>query len=255
MDDAEFRRLIGEAEQSGFSGWDFSYLNGRWQSEDPSWDYMAKVRPLAGQVDALLEMDTGGGERFATLQPFPPQTYALENYPPNVALARERLEPLGVRVLQCESYAKLPFENDSLDLVINRHGEFDAGEIFRILKPGGKFITQQVGGLHYKELNEAIDPAIRYPYWDWNLAAVVQQLADAGFQIVEQAEEFPPTAFYDIGAIAYYLKAIPWQIPGFSIEKYRQQLAQIHRVIQETGSFVTNNHYFIIEAVKPAQAS
>src|SRR5690348_2918353 len=102
MDDAEFRRLIGEAEQSGFSGWDFSYLNDRWQSEDPSWDYMAKVRPLVGQVDALLEMDTGGGERFATLQPFPPQTYALENYAPNVALARERLEPLGVRVLQCE---------------------------------------------------------------------------------------------------------------------------------------------------------
>ena len=39
-------------------------------------------------------------------------------------------------------YTKMPFADGQFDIVINRHGNYNANEIFRILKPNGLFITQ-----------------------------------------------------------------------------------------------------------------
>lgn len=77
--------LLAEYEQP-FSGWDFSRLAGRRESLRPhdTWDYTATVRRAMGGATALLDMDTGGGEFLATLAPLPPDTVAIEGYPPNV---------------------------------------------------------------------------------------------------------------------------------------------------------------------------
>ena len=37
------------------------------------------------------------------------------------------------------------YGDSSFDLVINRHEIFGAKEVFRALKPGGLFLTHQVG--------------------------------------------------------------------------------------------------------------
>jgi hypothetical protein len=41
--------------------------------------------------------------------------------------------------------------------------------------------------------------------------------------------------FYDLGALVYYLKAIPWQVPDFSLEKFENELCTIYELIKETG--------------------
>ena len=41
-------------------------------------------------------------------------------------------------------------------MVINRHGDFNPDEIYRVLKPGGLFITQQVGAENDRELVELL---------------------------------------------------------------------------------------------------
>lgn len=40
----------------------------------------------------------------------------------------------------------LPYEDESMDIIINRHESYDIYEVYRVLKKGGIFITQQVGG-------------------------------------------------------------------------------------------------------------
>jgi len=57
-----FEELVAEAVRQPFSGWDFSYLQGRMESGDPQWDYAALVRRRLPGVRALLELGTGGGE-------------------------------------------------------------------------------------------------------------------------------------------------------------------------------------------------
>jgi hypothetical protein len=54
--------------------------------------------------------------------------------------------------------------------------------------------------------------------------------------------------FYDIGALVFYLKAIPWQVPNFDIKTHIIGLYNIHQIIQSKGFFDVEQHRFIIKA-------
>jgi hypothetical protein len=84
------------------------------------------------------------------------------------------------------------------------------------------------------------------------MAVAVQQLEAVGFTVEEQREAFPVLRFLDIGAVVYYLKVISWQIPGFSVEKYRGELRALHDDIEAGGSVGVPQHRFFIVAQKPA---
>ena len=116
----DFDQLVAEAMAQDFSGWDFSWLRGRWSDEEPYWVYRRIVRELAGRADSLLDMGTGGGEFLASLDPLPAQTFATESYPPNIPVARGRLEPLGVTVVAFEDERALPLPDETFELIINR---------------------------------------------------------------------------------------------------------------------------------------
>lgn len=187
---------------------------------------------------------------LSSLQPLPRNTYATEGYAPNVPLAKNRLEPLGVTVAQTQQEGTLPFTDDFFDLVINRHGSFSSAEVYRVLKPGGSFITQQVGGRNNFELNELLQEKPEFQYSHWTPGWAVKQLTDAGFQIVDRKEEFPDAVITDISALVFHLKIISWQVADFSVEKYRDKLIQIHNTMQETGRITVKSHRFLIVAKK-----
>ncbi|MFQ4153702.1 hypothetical protein [Lactiplantibacillus plantarum] len=54
--------LWHQKEQYGITGWDFSYLDGRWQSELLPWNYRKLVLSYLKSDMQLLDMGTGGGE-------------------------------------------------------------------------------------------------------------------------------------------------------------------------------------------------
>jgi len=245
-----YQSLVAEAQTAGFSGWDFSWLEGRMLQEEPPWDYPEIIRSHIKSVQTLLDLGTGGGELLASLLPLPPQTHATEAYPPNQAIARKRLEPLGVTVHDVVDGEPLPFNEEVFDLVISRHESFDPREVDRILKPDGTFIIQQVGGLNNLELNQVLEDDLTSPYSDWGLASALTGLSEADF-LIERAEKATlKSTFLDIGAIVYYLKAIPWQVEGFSPETHSEKLVQIHNIIERQGEFVATAHRFLIIAKK-----
>ncbi len=245
-----FEQLITEAEQQAFSGWDFSYISDRWQMQPTSWDYAERVKAQLPQINSLLDLGTGGGEFLASLAPLPPDTCATEGYAPNIPIARKALEPLGVEVKEIKDDNTIPFEDNRFNLVIDRHESFVAAELSRVLKPGGVFITQQVGGQDNIRLNELLQDEVDYEFLTWIPNFIVPQLEAAGFRIIELIEEFPETVVSDIGAVVYYLKAISWQIADFSVEKYYNRLGELHNHIQDNGKLVIQSHRFFIEARK-----
>ncbi len=248
--DLLFQRLVAEAWQQDFSGWDWHHLSGRWIETPPSWDYRQIVLERMRSCNSMVDMGTGGGEFLSTLQHFPAEMHATECYPPNIEIARQRLEPLGVHVHGLPNEHHLPFADNSLDLVINRHEGYRANEVRRILKPGRSFITQQVGGKNMIELNKALQEKVEFIYSYWTLEYALREVEQAGFTVVDQREEYPCTSFKDIGAVVYYLKVISWQVEDFSPERYLDQLAAIHHTIQEGGQFIAHEHRWLIEAVK-----
>jgi SAM-dependent methyltransferase len=204
----------------------------------------------------MLDMETGGGEFLSSLQPLPSRTCATEGYLPNVPIARERLRPLGVEVVRTysEDNAKvpqlgsLPFRTGCFDLVINRHGSFAASEVSRVLGPSGRFLTQQVGSENLVELNRLL--GAERPGAMWNLDTAVRQLEDAGFEIMERRAASPVSWFKDVGAVVCCLKAVPWQIPDFSVPGYIEELRKLDERMRERGGLKVRETRFLLEAAK-----
>jgi SAM-dependent methyltransferase len=245
-----FHSLIDQAQLADFSGWDFRWLEGRLIEEKPPWDYFKIVQSHLPAAHSLLDMGTGGGEFLISLGSLPPDTHATEAFPPNQILAQERLAPLGVMVHNILDEQPLPFEDGYFDLIINRHEWYDPNEVFRILKPDGVFITQQVSGLDNLELHQVLEKAETFPVTKWSLAEALTGLYQANFRIERAEKSALACAFLDIGAVVYYLKAVPWEIKDFSPESYNDELVKLHNIIERQGRFMTTAHRFLIVARK-----
>ena len=234
-----------------FEGWNFSYLAGRRVTIRPSdtWDYTAAITAAIRNATSMLDMDTGGGEFLAALPARAPKTCASEGYAPNVTIARRRLAPLGIEVVAVADASALPFAGEQFDLVTNRHGAYAPRELRRVIEPGGLFITQQIGSQTNRVLHELLGDLT--PAGAWGLARAARELEAVGFQVLEQGEEFPITRYFDVGAIVYYLKAVAWEIPDFTVDRYFDKLVEIHRRIQAEGHLDVNLHQFFIKARRP----
>lgn len=237
-------------EAQPFIGWDFSYLDGRMIEEQPPWSYTERACALMADAGSLLDMDTGGGERLLGMRPhWPSKVVATEEYPPNFKLATDRLTPLGVRVVNvCWDDKPLPFADGEFDLVLNRHAAFAADEVARILRTGGSFLTQQVHGLWAHDLLAAFDASPQWP--DATPATYLPQLEGAGLAIVKVQEWSGALTFLDVGAIVYYLKAVPWLVSGFSVETHLPYLLVLQNKIEAQGKLTFSARKYIIEAQK-----
>lgn len=249
------KQQIEDAYKESFSGWDFSYItkSKRMVSYPLSWNYESIVRSHIKNCESLLDMGTGGGEFLSSLTPLPKLTYATESYVPNVDVAKKRLNPLGIEVMyvpenkQPPYSDKLPFSDNYFDLIINRHEAYYPNELKRILKKDGVFITQQVGFLTCANLEKDI-LGKEARYGNWNLQSAINELKSSGFKISYKNEELTKIRFSDIGAIVYYLKAIPWVIESFEPLKYIEQLSHIDDLIEENGYYEMLSHRFVIIA-------
>lgn len=238
-------------EQQPFSGWDFSYLDGRMIQEQAPWSYEARAAELMRRASSVLDMGTGGGERlFKLREHWPAKVVATEDYPPNVRMATERLASFGVRVVDTPVNADdpMPLADGEFDLVLNRHSGFHAREVARILAPGGSFLTQQVHGLWAHDLLAVFGAESPWP--DDTLEKVVPRLKAAGLAITHAQDWSGRLTFTDVGAVVYYLKAVPWLVPGFAVTTHREQLLTLqHRLDRGEGlCFVARQ--FLVEAHK-----
>ena len=241
-----FDQLVAEAAEVPLQGWDFSWLEGRATGSDPSWSYPDLARELLRDCASLLDIDTGGGELLSTLAPLPAHAVAVEGWAPNVPVARDRLAPLGVDVRFAPD-ATLPVEARSVDLVLNRHGRLHAAEVARVLRTGGTLLTQQVGSDDCAALNEALGAA---PAHDtaWNADVATRALTEAGLTVLDVREEWPAFTFADIGALVYQLRAVPWQVPDFTVSRYEHALRRIDAQLRTDGGYRVHAHRFLIRA-------
>ena len=232
-------------------GWDFSHLRGRWEEEqDLPWDYESIVRHYLTKDTELLDYDTGGGEFLLSLKHPYSKTSATEGYPPNVKLCREMLVPLGIRFKECNIASDIPFDDASFDLIINRHGDFDAPELYRLLKSNGIFITEQVGGENDRDLVELVLPGTKVPFPHLNLKEQRKVFEEAGFQILQAEEAFRHITFYDVGAFVWFARIIEWEFPGFSVDRCFENLVKMHNIIERNGKITGTIHRYLIVAKK-----
>ncbi|MFC8533911.1 class I SAM-dependent methyltransferase [Streptomyces sp. NPDC057249] len=249
-----FDVLVAEADRVSVDGWDFSWLDGRATEERPSWGYARAMGERMGRARAALDVQTGGGEVLAAVPELPPLAVATESWPPNIARATALLHPRGVAVVADADEPPLPFGDGAFDLVVSRHPVTTWwGEIARVLAPGGTYFSQQVGPASVFELVEYFlgpQPPETRAARDPERARADAEAA--GLDVVDLRAERLRTEFFDIGAVVYFLRKVIWMVPGFTVERYRPQLAALHHRLETEGPFVAHTTRFLIEARKPA---
>lgn len=242
---------MAEGESVPVEGWDFSWFAGRATEERPPWGYAATVAERIGEAAASLDVQTGDGEVYAwALERAPVRPVRLvstESWPPNLARAAARLASLGVGVVHADD-AVLPFLPGTFDLVVSRHPVTTPWtEVARVLRPGGTFLSQQVGAGSNRELtaffmgpqraNRARSPAV----------AVVAAEA-VGLSVVDLRRAVLRVEFGDVGAVVHFLRKVPWTVPGFTVDAHRTRLRALHDRIQRDGRFTCHSQRFLIEA-------
>jgi len=246
-----FNLWLREEETAHIHGWDFSHIEGKYEEAPLPWDLRSIILEHLRPDMRILDMDTGGGEFLLSLGHPCDMTAATEAYPPNVNLCREKLIPMGVDLREAAADGPLPFADGSFDLVINRHGSFCASEIHRVLKPGGLFITQQVGADNDRELVEALyDNPPPLPYSDQRLPIIKKQFEQAGFRTLRSEEVFLPIRFFDVGALVWFARIIEWEFPGFSVEKNLGRLMDVQRLIESGHAAEGSVHRILLTAQK-----
>jgi len=238
--------LISDALRAPIQGWDFSWLTGRMDRDDLPWDYQALARDAVTKATRLLDIDTGGGELLARLAPLP-AAIATESYAPNVPIATARLVPLGVDVRAGRASA-LPVADGDVNLVLNRHGSIDATETVRVLTPQGVLLTQQVGSRNDLAFNDALGTPPPSPPDAHTLHSTVAELEHVGLVIDQAQEDYPVTRYFDVGAVVFQLRSVPWQVPGFDVRSSEERLRHLDAHIRRTGSFDVKNHRFLVRA-------
>ena len=244
---------IWKAEESvaHIHGWDFSHIEGSYAEQDDfPWDYRAVIGEYLRPELRLLDMDTGGGEFLLSLKHPYVNTAATEGYGPNVDLCRRELVPLGVDFREWNGRGPLPFADGSFDIVINRHGDLDAAQIARVLKPGGLFLTQQVGAENDRELVELLCGETELPFPEQYLAVQEREFREVGFEILKSSECFRPIRFYDVGALAWFAQIIQWEFPGFSVDTNLEGLMNAQRILERDGYIEGRIHRFFLMARK-----
>ena len=76
----------------------------------------------------------------------------------------------------------MPFEDESFDIILNRHGDLAPEEFFRVLKKGGLFVTQQVGAYNDREFVKLLLPRAKLPFPDQYLQMKSEEFEKAGFE-------------------------------------------------------------------------
>lgn len=259
-----FYQLLREAVLHPIVGWDFEWVKGRIVRGQFPWNYTEQVLVRARRSQDLLDLGTGGGEWLAQLVARPSRTVATESYLPNVPVARARLGPLGVEVVRTTRVPdnprhgattilpRLPFHDGSFHVVADRNEAFVASEVARVLAPGGRFLTQQVGDGWNEEwyrLFDRVRPSPTGPRWTVELAT--RQLEGAGLKVLRTEEGAYATEFHDVGAVVWYLLAVPWTLPGFSVDRDVSTLKRIDRTIRAKGPLVVRFPGFFVEAERP----
>ncbi len=248
-----FQELYSVAELSAISarvgrrkGWDFSRMN----TSHPQlpWEYVSVVRSHLRATDTVIDIGTGGGERLLELSGDARQFLGVDPDPEMIGRARELAAETSAASVQFEIGTGAEIL-DQFDVVINRHAPFETQVVHRLLLPGGRFVTQQVGENNMKNVRDAfqIEAVADSPI---SPDEFVQQ----GF-IVERFDEYDiDYVIRDMDSLVFWLQALDVAHSDFGGFDSKRDAEAINRLLSTSltaDGIVTNEHRYLLAATKP----
>lgn len=214
------------------------------QQSLPNYDTHAITSAYLQDDKHVAVVSVDGGEFTSKYDYLPPITYAVDL---NASKAKDQLENRGIKVTSLTSQGKMPFKDEKIDVVINELCNYDKFEMYRVLKPNGYLIVDQVGSENYKEIINMFIPFRVKGQWDRE--ACQKTLKDIGFDLINSFEDIGHIRFDSLPALLAFVRSISPE----RVEKYEQFInfyADALRKIKRKGFFELTTHRFLVIARK-----
>jgi|TARA_B100000315_G_scaffold258240_1_gene309647 SAM-dependent methyltransferase len=232
------------------AGWDFSRMK---TERDPvPWDYGQLLRRLIGDNDRVLDQGTGGGEVLLHVAPICREITGIDLDQHMIDQANRNLtasDRTNVTFICMDSDA-MDFADEEFDVAINRHSGFIPKETSRVIKPGGYFITQQVGSRNCESVFAGFEWSQSFPD-DWSISLRDQgaQFEESGMRIVGLAEYSVNWWIKDVESLVFWLRSVPTPAP-FDLEIHWQGINVLCDTILDDRGFRTHEHRELLIAQK-----
>lgn len=87
-------------------------------------------------------------------------------------------------------------------------------------------------------------------YPDWTLRTARTQIEAAGLTVRRAEEWVGDAGFRDVGALVYYLHAVPWQAAGVAPERMDAELRRMHEEMAAGRPLQLETNRFLLVAEK-----
>jgi len=234
-------------------GWDFSRIEKKTKVVGKKWKYIRVVKRYINKETILLDVGTGSGELLLEVAQFVKKAYGIDYSRSMIKTARKNLAESRVSNVEFKlaDAKRIPFSKEYFDVVICRHSNFYPKEVFRVLKPGGVFITQQVGEKDKENIKKVFG---RGQNFGKKVGALMnrysRELKKAGFEILKKDTSNALEYYANMEDLIFLLKNTPI-IPNFNIKKDRKFLEEIERRYKTKQGIKTNSFRFLMICRKP----
>ncbi|MDR0644801.1 MAG: class I SAM-dependent methyltransferase, partial [Treponema sp.] len=220
--------------------------------EDPlPWDFRLIVKKFLKGKQSLLDMFASNADFLNYLPSLPPYIALVDKLPPDAPEQVWNVKGERIRVKHSSGDCELPFPDASFDLILNRNGKYEIGEVRRVLAPGGVFITQQIGGMNALDLCASLGMLIKIT--GRSLTQNATAFARAGLRLADCGENLGKQRFYRIDDILYYIRHVPLLTECFNENISKQELAVLEMVLEQQGYFdcISHRYFLAVEKTSP----
>ena len=219
------------------------------------WTWTGVTRRYLGRTQRVLDLGTGGGERFLELAEYFGSGVGIDADPRMIAVAKEdtaKIVKCRVTFRKMDARA-LKFPDGAFDVVLNRHAPVYMDEIARVLEPGGYFITQQVGTRNHANICGLFGcgPGGQYQRpAGQTVAEWAEAFSARGFAVRGRGEYDVAYYYLDAESLIFWLKALP--VPeDFDIERHWPQVDHALSAFGTPRGIATNVHRELLIVQKP----
>ena len=213
------------------------------QQSKPTYSSQNVILKYVDDDTHLATISLDGGEFISSFDKLPPITYVVES---QYEKATEKLADKNVKVTHLTDDGKLPFKDERLDVVVSELANYDRYDLYRVVKPGGYILVDQMGSDNYREIMNIFLPFKIKGRWDLETGSKL--LSEIGLEIVEGFEEHGFVRFNTLTSFITFMKSITRA--DITHDRFINFYGQVLKQIKEKSYFELTTHRFMVVAKK-----